>query len=92
MTQGLPKNVLLRRLLRESLTLETASAFDEYEFLRKDEDKDLRSMPDLVDLRALKEEMKPTTGMSLAGHWHPSGLHRFVLLAIRILETSDPPR
>ncbi|KAG9050064.1 GLI zinc finger 1 [Tulasnella sp. UAMH 9824] len=75
MTQGLPRNVLLRRLMQESLTLETASAFDEYEFLRKDDDKDLRSMPDLVGLRALKEEMRPTIGISLAGHWHPSGPH-----------------
>ncbi|KIO29495.1 hypothetical protein M407DRAFT_6163 [Tulasnella calospora MUT 4182] len=67
--QGLPRNAPLRRLLRESLTLESASAFDEYEFLRKEDDKDLRSMLDLVDLRALKEERRRT----VLGHSHPSG-------------------
>ncbi|KAG8952634.1 hypothetical protein FRC04_003996 [Tulasnella sp. 424] len=75
MSQGLPRNLPLRRLLRVALTLETASAFDEYEFLRKEDDKDLRPMRDLTDLRGLKEEMTRTAVVPFPGQPQSSSLH-----------------
>lgn len=78
MSQGLPRNLPLRRLLRVALTLETASAFDEYEFLRKEDDKDLRPMRDLTDLRELKEEMTRTAVVPFPGQPQSSSLRRFV--------------
>ncbi|KAG8973447.1 hypothetical protein FRB90_009934 [Tulasnella sp. 427] len=68
MSQGLPKNIATKSFLRQSLTVENSSAFDEFEFLRKDDDKDLRPMADLASLQSLKLEIKPSIPASMEGH------------------------